>query len=63
MSPDEFYAIDTAALPWDERFNPKLGRANFREVLHTGPETGAEIRLERDPAGLINPAHTHPCAH
>lgn len=26
-------------------------------------ETGMEIRLVRYPAGVINPQHTHPCAH
>ena len=63
MSSDEFYAIDTAAQPWDERHNPKLGRAIFRKDLYTDPETGAEIRLVRYPAGVVNPAHTHPCGH
>ena len=63
MSPDEFSAIDTAAQPWDERHNPKLGRAILRKDLYTDPETGAEIRLVRYPAGLVNPAHTHPCGH
>src|SRR3954467_8235909 len=63
MSPDEFYAIDTAAQPWDERHNPRLGRAILRKDLYTDPETGAEIRLVRDPSGLVNPAHTHPYGH
>ena len=63
MPHDEFFAIDTAAQPWDERYNPKLGKVIFRKDLYTDPETGAEIRLVRYPAGLVNPAHTHPCGH
>jgi len=63
MQPDEFYAINTADEPWEERFNEKLGRALFRKNLYTDPETGGEIRLVRYPAGVINPAHTHPCGH
>jgi CxxC motif-containing protein (DUF1111 family) len=30
-------AVDTAALPCDERFNEKLGRALFRKELFTDP--------------------------
>ena len=56
-------AIDTAALPWEERFNEKLGRAIFRKNLITDPDTGMEVRLVRYPAGVINVRHTHPCAH
>ncbi len=63
MPRDEFYAIDTTTLPWEERHNPKIGRAILRKDLHTDPETGAEIRLVRYPAGVVNPAHTHPCGH
>ena len=63
MSNDQFMAIDTLAQPWDERYNEKLGRVIFRKDLYTDPETGAEIRLVRYPAGLVNPAHTHPCGH
>ena len=56
-------AIDTAALPWEERFNEKLGRAIYRKELITDPDTGMEVRLVRYPAGVINVRHTHPCAH
>ena len=56
-------AIDTAALPWEERFNEKLGRALYRKDLITDPDTGMEVRLVRYPAGVINVRHTHPCAH
>jgi quercetin dioxygenase-like cupin family protein len=63
MSPDKFFAIDTAVQSWDERSNPMLSKAIFRKDPHTDPETGAEIRLVRYPAGLVNPAHTHPCGH
>jgi quercetin dioxygenase-like cupin family protein len=63
MKPDEFYAVNTAELPWQERFNEKLGRPLFRKDLYADPETGGEIRIVRYPAGVINPAHTHPCGH
>jgi quercetin dioxygenase-like cupin family protein len=56
-------AIDTKSLPWEERYNEKLGRALYRKNLIQDPETGMEIRLVRYPAGVINPRHTHPCAH
>jgi len=60
---EEFYAIDTARQPWEERFNDKIGRALYRKDLYTDPETGAEVRLVRYPAGVVNPRHTHPCGH
>ena len=63
MQAKEFFAIDTAQQPWEERFNDKLGRALFRKMLYTDSETGGEIRLVRYPAGVINPLHTHPCGH
>ena len=56
-------AIDTKSLPWEERFNEKIGRALFRKNLIVDAETGMEIRLVRYPAGIVNPSHTHPCAH
>jgi quercetin dioxygenase-like cupin family protein len=56
-------AIDTNALPWEERFNEKLGRALYRKNLIEDPDTGMEVRLVRYPAGVVNPLHTHPCAH
>ena len=56
-------AIDTARLPWEERFNEKLGRALYRKDLYTDADTGMEIRLVRYPSGVINPLHTHPCGH
>lgn len=56
-------AFDTAALPWEARFNEKLGRDLYRKNLIEDPDTGMEIRLVRYPAGVINPLHTHPCAH
>jgi len=63
MNAPELVAIDANALPWEERFNEKLGRALYRKDLYTDPETGAEIRLVRYPRGVINPKHTHPCGH
>ncbi len=59
----QFFSLDTNAMPWEDRFNEKLGRARYRKSLFTDPDTGMEIRLVRYPAGVINPAHTHPCAH
>jgi quercetin dioxygenase-like cupin family protein len=56
-------ATDSARLPWQERFNEKLGRALYRKELYTDRETGMEIRLVRYPAGVVNPHHTHPCGH
>jgi len=56
-------AIDTQGLPWEERFNEKLGRALYRKNLMTDPDTGMEVRRVRYPAGVINVRHTHPCAH
>jgi quercetin dioxygenase-like cupin family protein len=63
MDKDSLIAIDTATLPWEERFNEKLGRALYRKNLITDPDTGMEVRLVRYPAGVINVSHTHPCAH
>lgn len=63
MSQQSFVACDTAQMPWEERFNEKIGRALFRKTLYTDSETGMEIRLVRYPAGVINPLHTHPCGH
>ncbi len=56
-------AVDSNALPWEERPNEKLGRSLYRKNLIVDPDTGMEIRLVRYPAGIINPLHTHPCAH
>ena len=63
MNQSKLIAIDARAMPWDERFNEKIGRALFRKELYTDPETGGLIRLVRYPAGVINPRHTHPCGH
>ncbi len=62
MSP-KLTVIDTRALPWEERFNEKIGAALYRKNLIEDPETGMEVRLVRYPAGIVNPLHTHPCAH
>ena len=55
--------IDANALPWEERFNEKIGRALYRKNLIEDPDTGMEVRLVKYPAGVVNPRHTHPCAH
>ena len=63
MKSRNLIAIDTHAMPWEERFNERIGRALYRKELYTDPETGVLIRLVRYPAGVINPSHTHPCGH
>lgn len=55
--------IDTKALPWEERPNEKIGRPIYRKFLIDDPDTGMGVRLTRYPAGVINPWHTHHCAH
>jgi quercetin dioxygenase-like cupin family protein len=56
-------ALDTNAMPWEERPNEKIGRSLYRKNLIEDPDTGMEVRLVRYPAGVVNPWHTHPCAH
>lgn len=56
-------ALDTGSLPWEERFNERIGRALYRKNLIEDPDTGMEVRIVRYPAGVINPLHTHNCAH
>ena len=63
MSADSFYTVNVSAVPWQERFNEKIGRVLYRKDLYTDPASGMEIRLVRYPAGVVNPAHTHPCGH
>lgn len=63
MEPLNLIAINTNTLPWEERFNEKIGRALYRKNLVEDPDTGMEVRLVRYPAGVVNPRHTHPCAH
>jgi quercetin dioxygenase-like cupin family protein len=63
MNPSAYVAIDVNSLPWEERFNERLGRALYRKELFSDPETGMLVRLVRYPAGVINPLHTHPCGH
>src|SRR6202042_3510460 len=50
--------IESSSLPWEERFNEKIGANLYRKNLFTDPETGMEIRLVRYPAGIVNPRHT-----
>jgi quercetin dioxygenase-like cupin family protein len=57
------FAVDTAAVPWDARWNEQIGANLFRKELFTDPDTGMQVRMVRYPAGVINPKHTHPCAH
>ena len=51
-------AIDSNALPWEERPNEKIGRSLFRKNLIVDEDTGMEVRLVRYPAGAVNPLHT-----
>jgi quercetin dioxygenase-like cupin family protein len=63
MADPKMLVIDTNSLPWEERFNERIGRALYRKNLIEDPETGMEVRVVRYPAGIVNPRHTHPCAH
>ena len=63
MPVSSFFSIDANRLPWEERRSPEIGAAIFRKELFTDPDTGMLVRLVRYPAGVINPAHTHPCGH
>src|SRR4051812_793528 len=63
MAETKLFAINAAEMPWEERFNERIGKSLFRKNLYTDQETGMEIRLVRYPAGIINPTHTHPCGH
>jgi quercetin dioxygenase-like cupin family protein len=58
-----FFALDTQDLPWELRENPNLPAPIFRKLLHTDAETGALFQVVRYPRGVVNPDHTHPCAH
>jgi quercetin dioxygenase-like cupin family protein len=63
MNESKLIAIDTRSMPWEQRFNERIGHPLFRKELYTDPETSVLIRLVRYPAGVINPSHTHPCGH
>ena len=63
MADPKLFSIDTNTVPWEERPNEKIGRPLYRKNLMEDPDTGMEVRLVRYPAGIINPKHTHPCAH
>jgi quercetin dioxygenase-like cupin family protein len=59
----QFLAINTSPLPWEERYSDAIGTAIYRKELFSDKETGMLVRMVRYPAGVINPAHTHPCGH
>ena len=59
----QFFAIDTNKIDWEERYNDAIGKAIYRKEFFSDPDTGMLVRLVRYPAGVINPAHTHPCGH
>jgi quercetin dioxygenase-like cupin family protein len=63
MPDPKLIAIDSNALEWEERPNQKIGKSLYRKNLIMDPDTGMEVRLVRYPAGIVNPLHTHPCAH
>ncbi|MEX0585075.1 MAG: cupin domain-containing protein [Pirellulales bacterium] len=63
MTAGEYFAMDAGAMPWEERFNERIGKALFRKSLFSDPDTGMAVSLVRYPAGIINPHHTHPCGH
>jgi quercetin dioxygenase-like cupin family protein len=58
-----YTAVDSGQLPWEETRNEHVSGSIFRKPLFSDPETGMLVRLVRYPAGVINPAHTHPCGH
>ena len=63
MKKSKLIAIDTHAMPWEERVIPELGKALFAKRFLEDPETGVTVRLVKYPAGFTNTWHTHPCAH
>ncbi|HET6883865.1 MAG TPA: cupin domain-containing protein [Pirellulales bacterium] len=63
MEKKPLFAVDTNAMPWEERFNEKVGGVILRKELFSDPDTGMMVRLVRYPAAVINPRHTHPCGH
>jgi quercetin dioxygenase-like cupin family protein len=58
-----FFALNANDLPWETREHPRLPEPIFRKLLHTDEETGVLFQLVRYPRGVVNPNHTHPCAH
>ncbi|MFN0168724.1 MAG: cupin domain-containing protein [Bryobacteraceae bacterium] len=56
-------AVDANAIPWEERTIDPTQAKVYRKDLYNDPVTGMEVRLVRYPAGVVNPSHTHPCAH
>ena len=63
MEQEEMIALDTATMPWEQRFQEVLGKSNFRKSLLQDPDTGMEVSLLRYPAGFTMKWHTHTCAH
>ena len=61
--PPTLIAIDAAAMPWEERTHEKIRGVLYRKELFTDPDTGMLVRMVRYPAGVVNPRHTHHCAH
>ena len=43
MDATSLIVVDTNALPWQERFNEKMGRALYRKELVIDPEAGLEV--------------------
>lgn len=44
---NQFVAINTLEVPWEERFNEAIGKAIFRKELFSDPDTGMIVRLVR----------------
>jgi quercetin dioxygenase-like cupin family protein len=63
MDRQEMITVDTAAMPWEERYQALLGKSHYRKILVQDPDTGVEVRVHRYPAGYTTPWHTHTCAH
>jgi quercetin dioxygenase-like cupin family protein len=63
MIDPKLIAVDASALPWEERTIEKTGQRLYRKNLVEDPQTGMLVRMVKYPAGVVNPWHTHPCAH
>lgn len=63
MERQEMIVVDTATMPWEERYQAVLGKTHYRKFLVQDPDTGMEVRVHRYPAGYMTTWHSHTCAH
>ena len=59
MSPTSYYALNVAEMPWQERFNEKIGRPLFRKDLYTDTASGMTISVIWSKLGDREPS-AHP---